>query len=60
MELTAADEAHSGASREFEVELPRARVEGLALAEGMAVRILPSRIRVFEKAAEDAASDYSI
>ncbi len=60
VELSATDAANSNASKEFEVELPRARVERLALVEGMSVRIVPARMHVFEAAAESVAHDYSI
>jgi sulfate transport system ATP-binding protein len=40
----------------FEVELTRERAEALNLAEGQEVRLVPSRLRVFERAAVAAAT----
>jgi sulfate/thiosulfate transport system ATP-binding protein len=45
----------NGASGErFEVELTRERIVELGLAEGQGVRLVPSRLRVFERPAEGA------
>jgi sulfate transport system ATP-binding protein len=46
-------DGHNGASgRHFEVEMTRARVTELGLAEGQLVRLVPSRLRVFETPSE--------
>ncbi|GAB4364227.1 MAG: sulfate ABC transporter ATP-binding protein [Methylohalobius crimeensis] len=35
--------------RHFEVELPRGRIEALNLAEGQTVRLVPSKLKVFQR-----------
>lgn len=43
------DGANDAAGQHFEVELTRERVAELGLAEGQGVRLVPSRLRVFER-----------
>ncbi len=52
VELDGADDA---SGQHFEVELTRERVAALGLAEGQTVRLLPSRLRVFEREGRGAA-----
>jgi sulfate/thiosulfate transport system ATP-binding protein len=43
---------NGAAGQHFEVELTRERVAELGLEEGQGVRLLPSRLRVFEREAQ--------
>jgi sulfate transport system ATP-binding protein len=47
---------NGAAGQHFEVELTQERVAELALAEGQRVRLLPSRLRVFERGSEPAGA----
>ena len=55
IELTGLNGAQGGETKHFEVELPREKVTALALADGLAVRIVPSHLRVFERNMQDYA-----
>ncbi len=46
------DGASGANGQHFEVELPRSRADELALVEGQPVRLVPSRLKVFEHKAE--------
>jgi sulfate transport system ATP-binding protein len=46
------DGANGATGRHFEVELTRAEVTRIGLQEGQAVRLVPSRLRVFPKPEE--------
>jgi len=45
-------ERGNGTAPQFEVQLSRERLEALALRTGLTVRLVPSRLRVFEQQAE--------
>ena len=55
IELTGLNGAQGGETKHFEVKLPREKVTALALADGLAVRIVPSHLRVFERNMQDYA-----
>ncbi|MDQ3259567.1 MAG: sulfate ABC transporter ATP-binding protein [Pseudomonadota bacterium] len=53
VELTGLNATEGNEVKHFEVELTRERIAELALSDGLSVRIVPSRLRVFERPVRD-------